>query len=255
MSTPLLKTHLAYFYKTRVGIGISTALLVACVALITHLTVTAWLHPSTPLHGTTILIDAGHGGQDGGCTGPGGITEGELTLDIALKTGALLEQAGCTIIYTRTDDNGLVAPDGSWSKQSDMHARGEIIKNSGADIVLSLHMNSFPTRQSGAQVFIQQPEREGARQLAEALQQTIRESLMPANKRLVKSGDYYVLRMAPGLGVLVECGFLSNPEEAIMLSDPTWQDKMALAICTGLTRYLATIAPESPPHSAFQSIY
>ena len=197
------------------------------------------LPSSSPLFGKTFVLDAGHGGQDAGCH-VGDIRESDLALAFTLRVGALLEQAGCMVVYTRTDQDGLCGPDGRWDKQDDMRRRAEIIQNAQPDAVLSFHMNTFSTPQTGAQIFIQQPVRDGCAELAEAVRDALQQQLMPENTRQVKQGDYYILRKSPGLGILIECGFLNNPQELVLLQDPSWQDRFAVAVCSALSSFFAT---------------
>jgi|GEM_PF-74956 len=190
-----------------------------------------WSGRATPLAGRRVVIDAGHGGPDAGCTG-GSVTESQLTVAFALKIGTVLELAGCDVTYTRTDNNGLGEP--PWSKQKDMRQRRYIIEQANPDVVLSIHMNTFATPQSGVQIFYQQ-DHEASPPLADALRNAF------AARRVNKSGDFYVLRHSKAAGVIIECGFLNNPAEEVLLCDPAWQDAFALTVCTGLSQYFVTL--------------
>ena len=193
---------------------------------------------ANPLAGATVVLDPGHGGLDAGCSA-GDILESELALTLALKTGALLEKAGATVVYTRTDAEGVKDPGKKWNKQADMKGRARIINETGPGAVISFHCNTFPTPQTGAQVFLQEGASQASKDLAEAVQKTIREQMSPQNTRQTKAGDFYVLRQTTAPGILIECGFLNNPVEAALLCDASWQDTFALAVVSGVTEFFA----------------
>lgn len=192
----------------------------------------------------TIAVDPGHGGPDPGAKG-GGLVEKNLVLDIALRLEALLKQAGAEPLLTRSDDDQFT--DGTpitESKREELSHRAEIANQANAHVFLSVHANAFPeSRWHGAQVFYQRGSAEG-RRLAEAIQAEL-VRMLPPNKRRALAGDFRVLRESKMPAVIVEVGFLSNPQEAAKLADHEYRQRMAEAIFSGLIRYYRGIP--SPP--------
>ena len=190
----------------------------------------------------TIIVDAGHGGFDGGATGAGGIVEKEINLQIAQQLCDLLRSCGFDVVMTRTEDISL-EDEGLSSvrqrKNSDIHNRLALAKQSGNAILLSIHQNKYTvSKYWGAQVFFG-PENAESEKLARAVQEKFR-ILQPDNTRQYKAcGDsVYLIYHAPIPALLVECGFLSNPEEAYLLTTPDYQKKVAFTIFSGLCNYL-----------------
>ena len=187
------------------------------------------------LHGLTVAVDAGHGGYDGGAVGRmSGTPEKGLNLDVAQRVEKLLAQHGADTVMTRTGDYALCDEDPPIRKKlQDMQRRAALIETSGADVVLSIHMNEYAGRsESGPQVFY----REGCpagRLLAGAVQRAMHDGLQPDKKREALGGDYYILTLGVP-SVLVECGFLSNPEEEKLLLQETYRQQIAEAIVQGL---------------------
>ncbi len=183
-----------------------------------------------------IIIDPGHGGFDPGRPGVNGKDEKELNLEIALKLRNYLEQAGAIVIMTRYTDDDVDGMDGVKHKSKDMVERKKIAQ--GGDILVSIHQNSF-TQQSvrGAQTFYNKSSEKG-KLLAELIQSSIKEYTDPSNKRSAKSNlNYYVLKATQLPAVIVECGFLTNPEEEKNLNDEVYQDKIAWSIYLGIVKY------------------
>ena len=190
----------------------------------------------------TVVVDAGHGGEDGGATGVHGELEKDINLAIALELQRLLEQHQFQVVMVRDWDTDLSdqnLPTVAQRKRSDLQQRLRLVEESGGCVLLSLHQNFFTESQySGAQVFYSanDPRSEA---LAEAIRASITETLQPENTRQNKVGEgVYLLEQCQVPAVLVECGFLSNPEEAAALADPDYQKRMAQAIYNGLVRYL-----------------
>ena len=196
-----------------------------------------------PLVGTCVVIDAGHGGQDGGASG-NGTAEAQLNLQVALQLEGLLRQAGAEVVMTRGDEQALDAENG-FSKNQDMRARRRVISGSGAQAVVSVHMNNYPADGSvhGPQVFYQQGDAAG-KSLAECIQRALL-TVEGQNHRVPKAGDYYVLDSGVS-GVIVECGFLSSASDVAKLTREDYQRQLAWAIYTGLTDYLALSGGGSP---------
>ncbi|PTQ56958.1 MAG: N-acetylmuramoyl-L-alanine amidase [Candidatus Carbobacillus altaicus] len=192
-----------------------------------------------PLSGLVIAIDPGHGGIDGGAVGYGGLIEKNLTLSIALKLRDYLQQAGAVVIMTREKDDMLSDGGGGTRKQRDMRARMKIINQPGVNLAISIHLNSIPSpRWHGAETFYH-PERQDAKALAEHIQKRLKAHVF--TDRAIKSGqDLFILRMMEPVGVLVEAGYLSHPEEARKLADPVYQSLVAYAIYEGILDFWQT---------------
>lgn len=185
-----------------------------------------------------IVIDPGHGGDDPGKVGINGALEKEINLEISLKLKALLEKEGFKVVLTREDDNGLYEETDSNKKVADMKKRCQIIEDSGAVIVISIHQNSFSQESvHGAQVFYYKYSEQGEK-LANKIQTSLKEMVDNDNSRTVKeNSSYYMLVHTPCPTVIVECGFLSNYEEAQLLTGEDYQEKIAAAICEGVKTY------------------
>jgi len=189
----------------------------------------------------TVLVDAGHGEPDGGAVGARGTIEKDINLAIAQKTGEVLEGKGIRVLYTREGDSGL--QDGSEGsirkmKVSDMNKRLKIMRESNADLFLSIHMNSFPKENvSGLRVFFAKnyPETE---ELAKSIQDKISETT-GAKAYAVKAADekLFLMKNPPLPSVLVECGFITNPQEEEKLNDENYQAKIAWSIADAVEAY------------------
>lgn len=188
----------------------------------------------TPAHAYTVVVDAGHGGADGGAVGSKtGVVEAGLNLTVACAVRDALEEAGVTVLMTRTDENALAD-----TKQGDMQARRAIMNTADVDLVVSVHMNRFTDPAvSGPMAFYMKGSAEGQR-----LAELVIASVCEAAGRPVRSanpGDYFVIRESPAPSVLVECGFLSNAEDEALLQTETHQQKLAHGIADGVLAYLA----------------
>ena len=189
-----------------------------------------------------IVIDPGHGGEDGGTGGRSGALEKNINLDISLVLAELFEDSGYKVILTRDGDYSI--GDQSIStiagrKASDIKKRVEICNSSGAELVLSIHQNFFEqSKYYGTQVFY--GANNDSEELAESIQLRVRGDMQPENSREVKPGgeSIYLLRNAVPPSVIVECGFLSNAEEEKRLSDYDYQRKLAYSIFLGAVEYL-----------------
>ena len=190
-----------------------------------------------PLMQAKIVLDAGHGGWDPGKTGTGGVNEKELNLLVAEKLAEYLEQGGAEVILTRESDDAL-----GEGKRTDMAERRRIANESGADILVSIHQNAFPSAKvRGAQVFYHNSSGNG-KVLAECVQENLQHRVDGSNNRQAKENkDYYILRTTEIPAVIVECGFLSNAEEEKLLNDATYQEKLAWAIYCGILDYFEKI--------------
>ena len=186
-----------------------------------------------------VVIDAGHGGADPGKVGIEGSLEKDINLQIAFRLKEFLEAQDVEVIMTRSDEKGLYAEDESNKKIQDMKRRVKIIEQSAPDLVISIHQNSYPEESvKGAQVFYYEGSSQG-KLLAEFLQRRFLISVDAGNKRQAKGNDsYYLLKKTSCPIVIVECGFLSNREEAEKLKDALYQERVAWAIHMGVLQFL-----------------
>ena len=192
--------------------------------------------------GKTIIVDAGHGGEDGGTQSSAGVLEKDINLAVSLKLGTILRLMGYTVVYTRSEDKlqyGADAVKQRQKKVSDIHYRMNIIENYPGAIFLSIHQNYYAqSKYYGAQVFYSK-NNEKSQLIADSLQKNLREYLQKDNDRQIKASgtDVYLLYHTMTPAVMVECGFMSNPGEALLLSDDGYQKKLSLAIAAGLEDY------------------
>lgn len=185
------------------------------------------------------IFDPAHGGDDPGKIGINDAKEKEINLKIAKELERLLKKEGIKVVMTRTDDGGLYAQSSNNKKVEDMRKRCEIITEANPVFTVSIHQNSYPDESvKGAQVFYYGQSQEG-KKLAETLQKTMIEQLNPDNHREAKANEsYYLLKKTPSPTVIVECGFLSNYEEAELLKTEAYQKKVAEAVKTGIMQCL-----------------
>lgn len=194
-----------------------------------------------PVDSKVIVIDAGHGKPDEGAESNSGTTEAEANLKIALKVQNLLEQSGATVILTRSDENSIYDIDSKTLKQkkvSDIHNRVKIGNESSADIFVSIHLNKIPQQQYwGWQTFYKE-ESEDGKKLATSIQNNLNESIQKENTRVpMKIDNIYIIKHVEIPTTIVECGFLSNPEEEQLLLTDEYQNKLAWGIYTGIMDY------------------
>ncbi len=185
-----------------------------------------------------IVVDAGHGGSDPGKVGINNALEKDVNLQIAGMLKKFLEAEDIKVVMTREDENGLYDENASNKKVQDMKRRLEIIEEADPLLVVSIHQNSYHEEYvKGAQVFYYKTS-EKSRELAELLQDTLR-TLDTENKRQAKGNDsYYLLKKTQKPIVIVECGFLSNTDEAQKLVTPYYQEKLAWNIHMGIMKYV-----------------
>ena len=196
---------------------------------------------ASPVSGKTVVLDAGHGVPDEGAQSSNGTTEAETNLKIALKVQNLLEQSGCNVILTRSDENAIYDLDSNTLKQkkiSDIRNRVKIGNESSADIFVSIHLNKIPQSQYyGWQCFFK-PDNEQSIKLAKKLQENLNKSIQKENKRVpMKLDTVYIMKHVEIPISIVECGFLSNPEEEKQLLDDNYQNRLAWGIYTGIQEY------------------
>ncbi|MFG6394572.1 MAG: N-acetylmuramoyl-L-alanine amidase CwlD [Lachnospiraceae bacterium] len=186
-----------------------------------------------------VVIDSGHGGIDPGKVGVNGAYEKDINLAIATCLKKELEDRDCEVVMTRETDTGLYNENDSNKKAADLKRRVELMNSEKPDVIVSIHQNSFTQESSkGAQVFYQASSEEG-KKFAEIMQKQLSESLDKSNSRVAKpNADYYILKNSESVAIIVECGFLSNPQEAQMLVNKDYQKKVAEAVADGTLCYL-----------------
>ncbi len=192
----------------------------------------------------TVIIDAGHGGEDGGASGKNGALEKELNLDIAFKLANMLRASGIKVIMTRTEDILLYDRNADYmghKKSLDLRARLDIAKNNPNSVFISIHMNSFgDSRYKGLQVWYSK-NTEGSRKLADTVQNYVREALQNDNDRKTKAANssIYLLDRAVCDSILIECGFLSNAEEEALLLDESYRKTLAFTVFAAIKEYFS----------------
>lgn len=196
---------------------------------------------STPVSGKVIVVDAGHGVPDEGAESSRGTTEAETNLKIALKLQNLLEQSGCTVILTRSDENAIYDLDKNTLKEkkiSDIRNRVKIGNNSSADIFVSIHLNKIPQSQYWGWQCFYNSGNENSSNLAKKIQANLNDSIQKENKRVaMKLDTVYIMKHVEIPISIVECGFLSNPEEEQQLLDDEYQNRLAWGIFNGIIDY------------------
>lgn len=201
------------------------------------------LTTSTPVTGHSIVLDAGHGLPDGGAENNTGLTEEKINLDIVLKLQKLLEASNCTIILTRSDENGIYSTDAKTlreKKVSDLKNRVNIANNLEADIFVSIHLNKIAqSKYLGWQTFYKKNSEEG-KNLSLSIQENLNSSIQIENKRQPQTiTGKYIIDNVKIPTVIVECGFLSNPTEAKLLEQDSYQEKIAWGIYTGIMDFFS----------------
>ena len=196
----------------------------------------------TQMRHNLVVIDAGHGGVDGGAVSCTGAYESNINLEIALKLNDLMHLLGIRTVMIRETDRSVYTNGDTIAakKVSDIKERVRIVNSTPNAILLSIHQNNFhDSRYSGAQVFYNA--HSASKNLAEKLQSSFRDNLNPMNKRPSKrSSGVYLMEHTNCPGVLVECGFLSNPEEEANLRNHVYQKKICCVIGTTVSQYLNT---------------
>ena len=179
--------------------------------------------------------------QTNGAQSSNGTTEAQTNLKIALKLQNLLEQAGCTVILTRSDENAIYDIDKDTLREkkiSDIKNRVKIGNEASADIFVSIHLNKIPQQQYyGWQTFFKQGNEQG-KKLATSIQNSLNKAIQKENKRVpLKIENIYIIKHVEIPTTIVECGFLSNPEEEKQLLEEEYQNKLAWGIYTGIIDY------------------
>ena len=198
---------------------------------------------SLPVSNKTIVLDAGHGIPDEGAESANGVSEARINLKITKKVKLLLEQSGCKVILTRSDENGIYNLNSKTLREmkvSDIKNRVEIGNSSSADAFISIHLNKIPQSQYyGWQTFFKAND-EKSEELAKSLQEELNSSIQKENKReaLKISGKYIIDHVEIPIAI-VECGFLSNYEDRQKLITNEYQKKVANLISNGVIKYFS----------------
>lgn len=198
----------------------------------------------------TIILDPGHGGFDGGAVAADGTVEKDINLAISLKLEQMLSFIGFDVVMTRETDTAINDDNCTTTRQkkvSDIHNRLNMVENTPGAVLLSIHQNEFSaSKYSGTQVFFG-PNNEESNRFAGCIQSVVVSLLQPENTRQIKKStdSIYILYHAEAPAVLVECGFLSNPEEAALLKTDEYQSKMAFAIMCGTVEFFSGTSAEA----------
>ncbi|OPJ61425.1 N-acetylmuramoyl-L-alanine amidase CwlD [Clostridium oryzae] len=228
-----------YMYKF-INILICTCLLVAGITY----DVSAKPKHRKAYNKRIILIDAGHGGIDGGASGEDGILEKDINLVIAKELKDILKKDGFYIIMTREDDRGIYTQDGRIRKKKieDLVNRHSLIENSECNMFISIHLNSFPQKQyHGAQVWYAANDK--SRSFGEMVQKQLRDDIDKENKREAKNAkeSYLILKNPQDIPeVIIEAGFMSNYEECKKLENSEYQKQIAKSISEAVIKYFST---------------
>ncbi|WP_409343391.1 N-acetylmuramoyl-L-alanine amidase CwlD [Paenibacillus sp. MBLB4367] len=223
---------------------VSTAVLVLMIGFIFSYELPStktWTYWTMPLSGKVIALDAGHGGPDGGAeSSPKGIIEKDVNLAISLYLRDYLQQAGALVVMTREQDNDLASPDTkglSRRKTEDLQKRVEFIRKQKSDLMISIHLNSYPSSKwSGAQTFFY-PSHKDNFTLANLIQNELKHNLENTDRVSKQVDTVFLLKSLQIPAALVEVGFLSNPEESRLMAQEGYQKKVAASIYQGILRY------------------
>ena len=201
-------------------------------------------------HPPLVILDAGHGGEDGGAVGTNGVLEKDLNLAVANELADLLRKEGVEVILTRTEDALLYSDEENvygQRKKNDLKNRLAVAKAHPDALFVSIHMNTFSVaKYSGLQVYYAATQ--GSRELAGAVQGAVRDRLQPDNRRVphAASSSIYLLHNAVGTSILIECGFLSNPEECELLSQKDYQSRLCFSVFCGMMEYIEKMGGSLP---------
>lgn len=202
------------------------------IPVITYTEKTAAVKSGETLAGKIIAIDAGHGGADPGAIGFNGTAEKEINLLLAKKLQTLLEEKGAVVIMTRTDDTVY-----SDVKKDDLDHRAKIVTKKKAELFISIQCNAVPgSSYHGAQVFYY-PESKDGKLLAESIQDSLVKKLKNTDRKALTLSSAYIIYVLDMPAIIVETGFLSNPEEEALLNDNNYQEKVTAAIYGGIVDY------------------
>ncbi len=188
----------------------------------------------------TVVLDAGHGGRDGGAVGVTGAIEKELNLDIAKRIEAKLSEMGVSVVMTRTEDV-MLESDGAYSKKNgDLKARLEIAEAAENSIFVSIHMNKFHSPSVKGTMIYYSSNNSDSKPLAEAVMSAVKDKLQPENKKAVKDvgSALYILNRTTRPAILIECGFISNSYEESLLMNEDYRERYAKVIADAVFAYI-----------------
>lgn len=187
-----------------------------------------------------IVLDAGHGGVDGGVVGVRtGVKESELNLKVVKKLEKHLVDAGFIVVLTRSSEVGLYGVANSSLKRKDMEKRKKIIEKTKPNLVVSVHMNQYSlSTRRGAQVFYN-AKNDNSKLLAQSVQDSFNSMKEAVRNCSALSGDYYIIKCTDYPSIIAECGFLSSPEDEALLITDEYQENLAYTIFKGISTYLA----------------
>lgn len=191
-----------------------------------------------------VIIDPGHGGKDGGAVSVTGAHEKQLNLDISLVLSDTLHALGYEVIMTRVDDIELTHTDGGTRKMQDLLGRHKIARDNPDAVFVSIHMNKFPQEKySGLQVYYSEND-EHSLELARQIQSNVKDYIQQENNRKVKKADssIFLLHKITSPAVLIECGFLSNNNEAALLDTVEYRAKLSAVIACSITNWYQNIS-------------
>ena len=221
-------------------------LLTACLLLLALCTphVRGAITASVTEDGPLVIIDPGHGGTDAGAIGASGSLEKDLNLAIAFELAECFREAGIPVLLTREADT-LVLKEGEdvkgKRKQRDLYNRAELANRYPNATLISIHMNAYPVaKYRGLQVYYS-PNDDASALLAEKIQSSVCDQLQPTNDREIKKANssIFILDRIKRPAVLIECGFISNPEECALLCSEEYRQKLTLAIFCGICEYFS----------------
>ncbi len=221
---------------------ITVTVLFLCVIMLCFFSIAdkSFLTANTkPINTHKIILDAGHGGFDGGAVANDGTVEKDINLNITLTLEKMLKQSGFEVIMTRTDDSSTESNSNdkiAKKKKSDLNNRLQLMKKYDDAVFISIHLNKFTTSAArGSQIFYSGRD-DNSKKLADSIQNSIVKKIQPENTRVNKqsTSSTYILHNATVPAVIVECGFLSNKTELELLKNEDYQNKMAFCIYCGI---------------------
>ena len=229
---------MSFFYKHRVFLGVTALVLAVIVTL--GMCFFALSQTTANAVRLTVVIDAGHGGIDGGVTGRvTGVKESDINLAISRYLQQEFEDAGFFVVQTRESEAGLYGTAAKGFKKRDMQKRAEIINSASPALVISVHQNFFSlSSRRGAQVFFKK-DNSSSVLLASSIQTALNGMEECVKESAPLAGDYFILNCNDFPSVIVECGFLSNAQDEALLTSADYQKKLAKTICTGAVAFLA----------------
>lgn len=234
-------TFLKQFLKQHFPVYALVISLFICFAAFTSKTVTAMAEAAPVPRTVTLVIDPGHGGEDGGATSCSGALESQINLEISLRLKDLLHLMGYQTKMIRTTDTSVYTQGTTISEKkiSDLKHRVTLVNETENPVLISIHQNQFSdSRYSGAQVFYAPSS--GSKELAQSVQAQLIADLNPGSKRAIKPADsVYLMQHITCPGVLIECGFLSNHEEEAKLRTDTYQLRLCCVIASSVSNFIS----------------